>query len=83
MKYAVRSPIAGPFEFEADSDIDAYGKFCDRAGYTVFAACTIQTMDLHPSRGDSMARDYALGASLERNKIYTARARMADYKGRR
>jgi hypothetical protein len=74
MKYAIRSPLCGPFEFEADSDIDAYGKFCARAGYTVFAACTIQTMDLHPMHGDSVARDLALGASLERNKHYRAKS---------
>lgn len=67
MKYRVRSPLAGPFEFEADTATDAYGKFCDKAGYTVYAACTIE----------------GLGGGPSLSPMYLMRAAKFDYEGRK
>lgn len=81
--YRIRSPLTGWNEFDAETDIDAYGKFCDKVGYTVFDACTIETVHFEPCRGDSIPRDYVKAASKLRNKVYMARARKPDYDGRK
>jgi hypothetical protein len=85
MKYSIRSPLAGPFEFEADTDIDAYGKFCDQAGYTVFAACTIKEIELTPARGwptiDAILNTMVRSPLL--SETYLRRANKPDYQGRK